>query len=58
LYESGRPLPFVAASVSQSLRDNRDVHIELKLTLGSERVRCWTSDLTKEYVELNADYTT
>jgi glutamate N-acetyltransferase/amino-acid N-acetyltransferase len=58
LYEHGRPLPFDAATVSRSLRDNRDVLIELHLTHGPERVRCWTSDLTKEYVELNADYTT
>ncbi len=58
LYEAGRPLPFDAAVVSQNLRENRDVHIELKLTLGTEQVRYWTSDLTKEYVELNADYTT
>lgn len=58
LYEAGRPLPFDAAVVSQNLRSNRDVHIELKLTLGEERIRYWTSDLTKEYVELNADYTT
>lgn len=58
LYEQGTPLPFDAAVVSQSLRDNRETHIALTLTLGQERVRFWTSDLTKEYVELNADYTT
>lgn len=58
LYEKGTPLPFDAAAVSKSLRDNRETHIALTLTLGQERVRFWTSDLTKEYVELNADYTT
>jgi len=58
LYENGRPLPFDAAAVSQSLRNQRDVTIALTLTHGSARVRYWTSDLTKEYVELNADYTT
>jgi glutamate N-acetyltransferase/amino-acid N-acetyltransferase len=58
LYEAGRPLPFDAAQVSHSLRSNRDVAIELKLTHGAAGVRFWTSDLTKEYVELNADYTT
>lgn len=58
LYENGRPLPFDAAAVSQSLRDNRTVTIVLTLTLGTSHVRYWTSDLTKEYVELNADYTT
>lgn len=58
LYQAGRPLPFDAATVSKSLRENREVTIVLSLTLGNEAVRYWTSDLTKEYVELNADYTT
>ncbi len=58
LYEAGRPLPFDAAVVSKHLRDHRETTIELKLTLGRESVRYWTSDLTKEYVALNADYTT
>ena len=58
LYQSGAPVEFDAKQVSASLRDNRNVTIELRLTLGEERVRFWTCDLTKEYVELNADYTT
>lgn len=58
LYRAGAPLPFDAIAVSQSMKQNRDVRIELNLTLGGERIRFWTSDLTKEYVELNADYTT
>lgn len=58
LYESGTPVPFDAAKVSSSLRDNRNVTIDLKLIHGTEKVRYWTCDLTKEYVELNADYTT
>jgi glutamate N-acetyltransferase / amino-acid N-acetyltransferase len=58
LYEAGSPLPFDAAAVSSSIRNQRDVTIQLSLTHGQEHVRFWTSDLTKEYVELNADYTT
>lgn len=58
LYQSGAPVDFDAKQVSSSLRDNRNVTIDLKLTHGSEKVRFWTCDLTKEYVELNADYTT
>ena len=58
LYERGTPVSFDAAKVSAGIRQNRDVHIELDLTLGSEGVRYWTSDLTAEYVRLNADYTT
>ena len=58
LYQSGTPVPFDAAQVSASLRENRNVTIDLKLIHGSEKVRFWACDLTKEYVELNADYTT
>jgi glutamate N-acetyltransferase/amino-acid N-acetyltransferase len=58
LYRDGAPVDFDAAAVSQALRNNRDVSIELELTLGSAAVRFWTCDLTAEYVRLNADYTT
>jgi glutamate N-acetyltransferase/amino-acid N-acetyltransferase len=58
LYKSGMPTDFDAKSLSQGLRANRDVLIELELSLGSDAVRFWTSDLTAEYVRLNADYTT
>jgi glutamate N-acetyltransferase/amino-acid N-acetyltransferase len=58
LYRSGAPTDFDAKSLSQGLRTNRDVLIELDLVLGNEAVRFWTSDLTAEYVRLNADYTT
>lgn len=58
LYQSGTPVGFDAAQVSANLRDNRMVTIDLKLTHGTGQIRFWTCDLTKEYVELNADYTT
>ena len=58
LYRSGAPVEFDAVAVSRRLREGRDVQIELVLPLGSEAARFWTSDLTAEYVRLNADYTT
>jgi glutamate N-acetyltransferase/amino-acid N-acetyltransferase len=58
LYRSGTPVAFNASEASAALKQNRQVHIELDLTLGQEAVRYWTSDLTAEYVRLNADYTT
>jgi glutamate N-acetyltransferase/amino-acid N-acetyltransferase len=58
LYKAGAPTDFDAKSLSQGLRANRDVLIELDFALGDEAVRFWTSDLTAEYVRLNADYTT
>jgi glutamate N-acetyltransferase / amino-acid N-acetyltransferase len=58
LYHKGTPLTFDAAKVSANLRQERDVQIRLVFQLGSAKVRFWTSDLTAEYVRLNADYTT
>ena len=49
LYQSGAPTDFDAQGLSQGLRANRDVRIELELTLGREAARFWTSDLTAEY---------
>ncbi|MBX3450840.1 MAG: bifunctional glutamate N-acetyltransferase/amino-acid acetyltransferase ArgJ [Planctomycetaceae bacterium] len=58
LYERGQPVPFDEKAASTSMRSRREVDIVLTLTLGEASIRYWTSDLTKEYVELNADYTT
>ena len=58
LYRDGVPLPFDAAVASAYLRDNREVEFTLRLTRGYEHCTFYTSDLTPEYVRLNADYTT
>lgn len=58
LYKDGAPVPFDAKTASAYLRQNRDVVLRLKFTLGSGRCTFWTCDLTPEYVHLNADYTT
>jgi glutamate N-acetyltransferase/amino-acid N-acetyltransferase len=58
LYERGTPLPFDPTTASAYLRNNREVHLRLRFTLGAGRATVWTCDLTYEYVKLNADYTT
>jgi len=58
LYAQGAPVEFDAAAVSRAIRDNRDTFIELQFDEGAADVRFWTTDLTAEYVRLNADYTT
>ncbi len=58
LYERGAPVEFDAEAVSKAIRDNRDTHIVLTFSEGSQGVRFWTTDLTAEYVRLNADYHT
>ncbi|MCI0703372.1 MAG: bifunctional glutamate N-acetyltransferase/amino-acid acetyltransferase ArgJ [Planctomycetia bacterium] len=58
LYRAGSPLPFDASAASSYLKHNREVHFKLRFTLGSGRCTFYTSDLTYEYVKLNASRTT
>ena len=58
LYRDGAPLPFDAAAASAYLKNNREVTMRLRFSLGAGRCTFWTCDLTPEYVHLNADYTT
>ncbi len=58
IYQTGAPVDYDEAAVSSHMRDNRDVHIELDLTLGEQSARFWTCDLTQEYVRLNSELTT
>jgi len=58
IYKDGAPTPVDNKALSALIRDNRDCSIRLVLTHGSTSLRYWTSDLTADYVRLNADYTT
>ncbi len=58
LYRGGVPVEFDAAAVSDSIRERRDTQIQLELGEGDAAARFWTTDLTAEYVRLNADYHT
>jgi glutamate N-acetyltransferase/amino-acid N-acetyltransferase len=58
LYQAGTPQPFDPTTASAYLKNNREVHLRLRFTLGRGRCSFWTSDLTHDYVRLNADYTT
>jgi len=58
LYERGQPTEFDRAQVSRSIRDNRDTSVQLTFAEGAAQARFWTTDLTSEYIRLNADYTT
>jgi glutamate N-acetyltransferase/amino-acid N-acetyltransferase len=40
------------------MRERRETHIELTLSEGTAETRFWTSDLTIDYVKLNAEYHT
>jgi len=58
LFRNGQPVPFDAQDVSDAIRNNRETHVDLRLEMGVSRIRFWTSDLTADYVKLNADYHT
>ena len=58
LYQQGAPVAFDAATVSESIRANRQTNIVLQFGEGEAVARFWTTDLTAEYVRLNADYHT
>jgi glutamate N-acetyltransferase/amino-acid N-acetyltransferase len=58
LYEHGAPVAFDEAAVSNSIREHRETSIVLGFSEGDTSVRFWTTDLTAEYVRLNADYRT
>lgn len=58
LYERGAPVNFDAEAVSKSIAGDRDTSIVLILEEGKSCARFWTTDLTAEYVRLNADYHT
>jgi glutamate N-acetyltransferase/amino-acid N-acetyltransferase len=58
VYEDGVPCSIDSAALSNSMKNDRNVHLRLGLKSGDESVRFWTCDLTAEYIRLNADYTT
>lgn len=58
LYQAGAPVAFDAAAVSRSMREQRDTSVRLRFREGSAACRFWTSDLTHEYIRINADYHT
>lgn len=58
LFERGAPAQFDAGGVSESIRKQRETHIQLSVGSGPGKTRFWTSDLTVEYVKFNADYHT
>lgn len=57
VYHAGAPTDYDEAAVSSAMATG-EVQIALHFTLGDARCRCWTCDLTTEYVRLNSEYTT
>jgi glutamate N-acetyltransferase/amino-acid N-acetyltransferase len=57
VFERGAPRPFDAAAV-RALLAKPEIVIAVDLGLGDSTARAWGTDLSAEYVRINADYTT
>ena len=58
LFRDGAPVSFDADAVSASIAATRETLIELEVGTGPGAIRFYSSDLTADYVHLNADYHT
>ncbi len=57
VFDKGVPRPFDADAV-RTLFAKSEIAIEVDLGLGDSTARAWGTDLSAEYVRINADYTT
>jgi glutamate N-acetyltransferase/amino-acid N-acetyltransferase len=57
VFRNGQPVKFDAGKVSKSLAA-KEVQVELKCNSGQGAATCWTCDLSKDYITINADYHT
>ncbi len=58
LFEMGGPVPFDQAAVSNSMKSNRVICIDISFKEGDSSACFKTCDLTAEYVRINAEYHT
>lgn len=58
LYSLGTPATFDAEKVSLSISENEQTEIQLQIGAPIHSATFWTSDLTYEYVKINAEYHT
>ena len=57
VFDRGAPRPFDAGAV-RALFAKAEIAIEVDLGLGDATARAWGTDLSADYVRINADYTT
>ena len=56
LIEAGQPASSYTEEIGQSVFGQEEITIVIDLHLGSDSYHVWTSDLSHEYVRINADY--
>ena len=57
VFAKGRPVAFDAAAVFKALQA-AEATIVLNCGIGKSSAKCWTCDLSREYITINADYHT
>ncbi len=58
IYDNGKPHPFDAQELSQTMKNETEIDIRLKVGDGPGEATFWASDLTAQYVRFNSEYTT
>ncbi|MFG0264330.1 MAG: bifunctional glutamate N-acetyltransferase/amino-acid acetyltransferase ArgJ [Rhodopirellula sp. JB055] len=58
VFQNGTPLPIDAAKLSEKMKSNNEVLVDLKVGDGHGNASFWASDLTEAYVRFNSLYTT
>jgi len=56
LIENGEPLPSYQEAQGQAEMDKEEITIRVALNAGDDSATVWTSDLSHEYVTINAEY--
>ena len=56
LIESGQPANTYTEDLGQAVFDEAEITISISLNTGDTNYHVWTSDLSHEYVSINADY--
>ena len=56
IVENGTLAPSYTEAAGQAVMNQGDIDIKVRLARGSARERVWTSDLSEEYVRINASY--
>jgi len=56
LLEAGEPLETYTEEQGQKEMDKDEISIRIQLNAGESKATVWTSDLSHEYVTINAEY--
>lgn len=56
IIESGEPVAAYTESAGKAVFEQQEITIAIDLNLGSAKYHVWTTDLSQEYVSINADY--